>query len=663
MSILSVDFGSVHTRAVLFDLVEGRYQLLAVAETRSTDSFPVKDIAVGLDRVLRELTETTGRVFTTPDGRIAIPETANRAGVDVFTATASIGRPLKAVVVGLHPDFSVASAQRAASGTYVDVVTTLHLADGRDSNERLNALLLNTPDVIIIAGGTDGGADSSVMALVDTVRLAVSIIDKSRRPNVIFAGNNALAARLETLFEGLSTVLIAQNVRPTVGEERIESAQLQLARAFDLYKEQRSQDFAPIAATSAVGVLPTAQGYRIVADYLGKIVSGGVALIDIGSAASVLATSFGGHVSTVIRSDIGLGHNALMLLKTVGTESIRRWLPFNINETELYNYAANKMLRPATIPSSLRDLYIEHSLMRAGMDILAKAARPAWTKTKQPGQVAMIIGAGAPLTSMGHPAYTALLLLDALQPVGVSQLFADPFGVIPALGAMASIEPEAAVQVLDGANLEPLGTAISLAGVPGFDKNTIRVKITLDSGEVITHIVKGGHLWVYPLPIGQAVTVRLRVSGRGLSINGRRRLRIKVTGGTAGLVFDARGRKQNFESVILTTDLKTRSVYMPLWAHEVTGDPLLEIDPSWVDELEIPLDEAEETASPARGRGRRRGDGGRKRRGLFGRRRGAGDAGGIEAPSLDDDLFDEDEADDKASAADQLRELRDASLS
>lgn len=663
MSILSVDFGSVHTRAVLFDLVEGRYQLLAVAETRSTDSFPVNDIAVGLDRVLRELTETTGRVFTGTDGRITIPENANRVGVDVFTATASIGRPLRAVVVGLHPDLSVASAQRAASGTYVDVVTALHLADGRNNNDRLNAILLSTPDVIIISGGTDGGADSSVMAMIDTVRLAISIIDKSRRPTVIFAGNSALAARLESVFEGLTTLLIAQNVRPTVHHEQIESAQLQLARAFDLYKEERSQDFAPIAATSAVGVLPTAQGYRIVADYLGKVVPGGVALVDMGSAASVLATSFGGQVSTVIRSDIGLGHNALMLIGTVGTETIRRWLPFNINETELYNYAANKMLRPATVPSSLRDLYIEHSLMRAGMDILTKAARPTWTQTKQPGQIAMIIGAGAPLTNMGHPAYTALLLLDALQPVGISQLYADPFGVIPALGAMASIEPEAAVQVLDGANLEPLGTAISVAGVPGFDKNTIRVKITLDSGEVISQIVKGGHLWVYPLPIGQTATVRLRVSGRGLSINGRRRLRIKVTGGTAGLVFDARGRKQNFESIILTSDMKARAAHMPMWAHEVTGDPLLEIDPGWLDDLDIPLEEGQESAVPARGRGRRRGErgGGRRRGGLLGRRRGA--AGDIEAPTLDDDLFDEDEADDKASAADELRQLRDASLS
>lgn len=661
MSILSVDFGSVHTRAVLFDLVEGRYQLLAVAETRSTDNFPVNDIAVGLDRVLRELTETTGRNFTGPDGRITTPENVNRVGVDVFTATASIGRPLRAVVVGLHPDLSVASAQRAASGTYVDVATAIHLADGRDMNDRLNAILLNTPDVIMIAGGTEGGAQSSVMALIDTVRLAITLIDKSRRPTIIFAGNSQLAAQLTSIFEGLTTLLIAQNVRPSADDERIESAQLQLARAFDLYKEERSQDFAPIAATSAVGVLPTAQGYRIVADYLGKTYAGGVALIDIGSAASVLAASFGGDVSTVIRSDLGLGHNALSLLKTVGTESIRRWLPFTIDENELYNYAANKMLRPATVPASLRDLYIEHSLMRAGMDILTKAARPTWTKTKLPGQIGLIIGAGATLTKTGNPSYSALLMLDALQPVGISQLFSDSFGVIPALGAMASIESEAAVQVLDGANLEPLGTAISLAGVPGFDKNSIRVKILLDSGEVISQIVKGGHVWVYPLSIGQTATLRLRVGGRGLSINGRRRLRIKVRGGTAGIIFDARGRRQNFESTLLTADLKTRAMLMPLWAHEVTGDPLLEIDPSWVEPLAVSLDEDEgEGAAPAgKRRGRRRGEARPARRGLF-RRRGA--AGGIEAPSLDEDLFEE-EAEDDSSSADALRELRDASLS
>jgi hypothetical protein len=53
-SILAVDFGSIYTRAVLVDVVEGMYRLISRAETRSTDVFPVHDMAVAFDRVLRE---------------------------------------------------------------------------------------------------------------------------------------------------------------------------------------------------------------------------------------------------------------------------------------------------------------------------------------------------------------------------------------------------------------------------------------------------------------------------------------------------------------------------------------------------------------------------------------------------------------------------------
>lgn len=657
MSILSVDFGSVYTRAVLLDLVDGVYQLVAVAQTRSTDGFPVNDIAVGLDRVLRDLSETTGRVFTGEDGRIVSPETAARVGVDIFTATASIGRPLRAVVVGLYPEVSLESALHAASGTYVKVAATISLADGRDRDERLNAILLNTPDVILMVGGIDGGAEESVLALAEVVRLAVSLTDPSRRPTVIFAGNSALAARLTQRFEGLGRLLIAPNVRPTVAEERIDPAQLQLARAFDLYKEDRSQDFAPVAAMSAVGVLPTAQGYRIVADYLGKAysrnLSGGVILVDIGSAASVLAASFGGEVSTVIRTDLGLGHNALSLLTTVGEAAITGWLPFPPAAHELENYAANKTLRPATVPATLRELYLEHALLRASIQTLVEAARPTWQDSATTRQAAessafgMIVGAGAGLTGVGHPAYTALLLLDTLQPTGISALYADPFGMIPALGAVAASRPEAVVQVLDGANLEPLGTAISVSGAPKLDKNALRVRITTQSGEKTQHIVKGGEVWVFPLPVGQQATVRLSVLGRGLTVSGKRRLRVKVSGGTAGLIVDARGRR-----LPLGKDYAARAAQMPVWVSQATGDDLLEIDPAWLTPPQAESDDM--AAAPANGRrGRARpAREARERGGLFGRRR---KSAADERPAQGDTR---DTAD-----KDDLKELRDASLS
>ncbi|MCU0495734.1 MAG: glutamate mutase L [Anaerolineae bacterium] len=582
MSILSVDFGSVNTRAVLIDIVDGTYQLVARAQTRTTDGFPVNDLTVGLDRVLRELGDTTGRTLTGPDGKVMTPERPDRSGVDIFTATASIGRPLRAVIVGLMPQFSVMSAIRAATGTYIQVTETIHLDDQRTEQERFNTIILNYPDLIIIAGGTEKGAKSAVMELVELVRLAVSLTDASRRPSVIFAGNTELESAILTAFEGITPVLIAQNVRPSLNEEALKAAQNQLAQAFDLYKEKRSTDFAAITAMSKNGVLPTAQSYNTVVTYLTQTRKHNVLALDIGSAASVLAAGIQGNVETAIRTELGLGHNALTLLKTVGLEAIRRWLPFQISDLELTNYAANKLLRPATIPTTLRETYLEHALLRAAIVALLNAARPTW-KHPQTDKFELLIAAGAALTGVGNAGYTALLILDTLRPTGVTQLYSDPFGLIAALGSIAAVQPEAVVHLLETDNLEYLGTSFNLSGIPRLDKPALKVKITLENGDSVEQTVMGGHLFVYQLPIGQKAQVQVNNVARGGSLGGKRRIRQTVIGGR--LIFDARGEPS-------ALSLEQRFTQMPMWIAEATGDPVLPLDPRWlevVDEDEDPF--------------------------------------------------------------------------
>lgn len=641
MSILSVDFGSVNTRAVLIDLVDGVYQLIARAQTRTTDNFPVGDVNVGLDRVLRDLSEATGRSFTTGEGRILTPERADRSGVDVFTATASIGRPLRAVIVGLVPDISTASALRAAAGTYVDIAASIHLDDGRSEQARLNAILLNHPDVILLVGGTEQGAEAAVLEIAQVVRLAVSIMPENRRPTIIYAGNSMIQPRLNALFDGVSKILFASNVRPALRTETLDSAKIRLGQAFDLYKEQRSQDFASIISMSSIGVKPTEQSYPTVIRYLAQARKTNVLAVDVGSAASVLTASVKGETSSAIRTDLGLGHNALNLMQTVDLDRLRHWLPFNVTRTDLLNYAANKALRPGSVPNSLKDAYLEHAMLKAAVQTLLRAARPTW-KDPDATEFGMIIGAGSAFYEVGHAAYTALLLLDALQPSGISLLYSDPFALIPSLGSIVQTHPEAVVQVLDGNSLESLGISFSLTGIPRLDKAAFRVKITLADGSMVEETVRGGHLWVYPLPIGQTADVRIRVLGRGLSVNGKRRLRMKVTGGAAGLIFDARGRPLQ-----MANDIRQRSVQIPQWVAEVTGEAVQEIDPRWLYDLEPENIAAArlEASKPSR-------------RGLFGRRRKQATP---DTFSLDDDLLSDDN--ELREPRDELKELRDASLS
>jgi hypothetical protein len=296
--------------------------------------------------------------------------------------------------------------------------------------------------------------------------------------------------------------------------------------------------------------------------------------VDVGSADSTLSTAFDGRVTTVIRTDIGLGHSAESLLGIVGKEAVESWLPFVTTPNQVRHYALNKTLRPASVTETLKGLYLEHGLLRTGIRVLLETARPQWVNAAADlmPPLALIIGAGAGLTHTGHPGFNALLLLDAIQPTGVTLLRADAHGLIAALGALAAINPEAVVQVADGGSLERLGQAVSVTGQPAFGKTALKVRITTADGAVIRQDVLGGHLWVYPLGVGRKADVEVRTA-RGLSIGGKRRVRFEAVGGSAGLIFDARGRP-----LVLGDNPQARAAQMPMWVSEVTGDPIREIE-------------------------------------------------------------------------------------
>jgi len=581
-SILAVDFGNIYTRALLIDLVEGVYRLVAQAEERTTGGFPVSDVGVGFRRVVQQLSTNTGRRFATQDGTIITPEQPDRSGVDAFVATASMGRPLRTVLLGLMPNMSIASALRAAAGTYVEIVDIISLDDTRSAQDHLNTIVLAHPDLIFITGGTENGAVEPVMELARLARLAVRLM--GTRTNILYAGNSALKQPISDLFEEIATVFFADNVRPSRGSETLEMAQAQLARAFDSFTERRGLGFDEVGFMSRVGVLPTAQSYHAIVSYLGKTAGrGGALAVDIGSAISTMSASVKGHSATSIRTDLGLGNSARTLVDVVGLDAVRAWLPFFATDNEILAYALNKTLRPATIPETQRALYLEHALLRAALKTLLLVSRPTWTPNTALDDLSetlpyfeRIVGAGAALTNTGRPALTAMLLLDALQPVGVINLQLDASALIPALGALARINPEAVVQVLDASGLENLCTCVNVSGIPRKGRGAVRVSVKTTSGESEKFTVPGGEFWVYPLPIGVRATVRFSAS-RGLSINGKRRVKLDVDGGTAGLIIDARGRP-----LPLATNLKALSVQIPEWYSQATGDPAFQIPPEWM---------------------------------------------------------------------------------
>jgi hypothetical protein len=581
-SILAVDFGNVYTRGILIDQVDGVYRLVGTGEARTTAGFPIGDASVGLARVVAAISAVTGRALWRPEGRLITPEQPDRSGVDVFVATASLGRRLRTVVLGLVPDVSVISAIRAAAGTYVEIVGTISLNDERSTQDQMNAIILARPDLIFITGGTDGGSDAPVVELGQLARLASRLMPRGHRPIILYAGNADLVPKLEPLFSD-QVFFYADNVRPALDREALESAQAQLGAVFDSFSEGRIAGFERVGEMSRSGVLPSAQSYSLIAEFLGRT-AGDTLIIDIGSAVSTIAAAVGGFASTSIRTDLGLGHSAASLLSVVGRESVRGWLPFIATDADIEAYAQNKTLRPALVPDRRRALYLEHALLRAGGQALLQAARPAWTRDTAYDSLdaplppfVQIIGAGAGITHSGQPGLSAMLLLDIAQPPGVTRLRVDPGGLIAGLGAVARTSPEAAVQVLDGASFDDLGTCFSVSGTPRANAPAVRVRVTNADGVSETHTIMGGELWIHPLPAGITATVRVRVVRRGLHIGGKRRLRLRVEGGSAGIMIDARGRP-----LALAANVRGLAAQLPAWYAQATGTTAYSIPDDWL---------------------------------------------------------------------------------
>jgi hypothetical protein len=559
-TILGADFGSVHTRVIFIDQVGGQYRLVARAQALTTADPPFGDVTIGLIRALDQITNLIGRQFMAGD-QIAIGS-GGPVGADQFVATASGGRPMRAVLVGLMPDVSMASGRAALASVYVDRVDEFSVGDLRSEEEQVNTLLNKRPDLIFIVGGTDNGASETMLTLMRTVRLAVSLLPIGERPVVLYAGNDALLPQVRALFQDEVELFTASNVRPTLEVERLDGAQLELAVAYGTFKANTG-GYKDLLSLSRLGVLPTANSYINIMRYLGELAPGGLGafLVDVGSSTLTLAATLQKRPFISIRPDLGLGHSASIALERVGAEAVLRWLSFKATADDILNYVNNKTLSPSTIPQTPEELEIEFALTRVMVSYALDEFRQTWGSLARSvllPHFTPIIGTGAVFTQGVDPGLSAMLLLDSLQPTGVVSLKLDSYGIIAALGAAAYLTPLAVVQVLDSGGLLDLGMAICPEGQTR-DNDAMEITIKYGSGRTTSRIVPNNSFRLIELSNGQSAQITVKLAN-GLSVDGRRNLSMEVRGGAAGLICDTRGRPLR-----LPPELARRSELLGRW--------------------------------------------------------------------------------------------------
>jgi uncharacterized protein (TIGR01319 family) len=574
-AILAVDIGNVYTRAVLLDVVDGTYRFVARGEAPSTAAPPENNPLLGVFQAFDQIATASGRQLIDNDEQLIVPERGDFLGVTTFSATTSAGKPIRAVLFGLMPDVSIKSGRRAADSTYLSLVDTVSLGDERTQEQQVDMLLRTPIDLILIVGGTDGGAVDSLRRQIDTIALTYSLSETSVVPTVIYAGNTDLGEEVTQRLDkeiGLE-VIQAENLRPRLDIERLDSAQSKLAALYHSRKAQKSEGFREMGGWTDDGVFPTAHKFSQCVRLLGRVMQQDVLGIDLGSASTTVSASLGGRTYLNVFGSLGMGHSAREALDQIHPGGLARWLTFAPDDPEaVQDYVWNKWLHPHCVPATHPALEIEYALAREIIRLAALNARTSWQNVSTRGFLPpfpTILLSGSTLSRPPHYGWSALLLLDALQLVGISRLLVDPYCMAPALGAIAPYNPTGVVQVLDTGAFIEVGTVISLTGRARRNEVVLVGELRLrDTGEKRTFEARYGSISIVPLGYGEEAELTLKPRRMEIAGVKSRGERLAVTGGELGLIIDARGRPIRFPRAV-----EQRRERLRAWQQAITEEP------------------------------------------------------------------------------------------
>ncbi|MGB9857216.1 MAG: methylaspartate mutase accessory protein GlmL [Dictyoglomaceae bacterium] len=444
---LFFDLGSTFTKVIAFDLEKG--EIIGKAKAPSTVN---TDINIGLKSALDEIFKQTGKKVE---------------NFKFKRASSSAKGGLKIVAIGLVPDLTAEAAKRAALGAGGKVIKTYSF---ELTNQDLEEIETIKPDLILLAGGTDGG--NKYYPLIN----AQKISKISLNIPIIYAGNRVVAEEVEKILKTTGKeVWITENVMPEFGVLNIIPVQncireIFLSRLIYAKGLERAQEFVDNI------VMPTPLAVLKACENFSKIFGESV-LIDIGGATTdVCSVSHGKptqsgviwkglpepYVKRTVEGDLGVRVSALSLWEAVEENKWREFL----EDLNSYKEKA-KFLSENTdfIPINKEDIYFDYVLSYHAIGLAMKRHcghlevlyTPMGATYIQYGkdltEVKNLVGTGGPLVYNPHN-IDALksALYDEREPFILKpknpEIYLDKEYIFFAIGLLSEIFPEKAVNIL-----------------------------------------------------------------------------------------------------------------------------------------------------------------------------------------------------------------------
>ncbi len=458
MKALLIDFGSTYTKVTLVSLDPPG--LLGTAQAGTTIEYDLMD---GLESALGSFSA------------------AQLDGVSFKQACSSAAGGLRIVAVGLVPELTVKAAREAALGAGARVIAAYAYTLNRDE---IAAMKLLKPDLLLLAGGTDGG--NRTVILDNAARIAAADLPVP----VVVAGNKSAAHEAASILKGkVPRVVVTANVMPGVNRLQIEPVRetirelylSEITRAKGLDKVQRQVG---LVMPTPLAVMKAGELYR-------RATGEDLIIIDLGGATTDIHSFADGHprgggrivkgppeppVKRSVEGDLGMRVSLQALLEIIPVGELLRLLPFAAGADDLRAYAEKVTTDRDYLPQCSRERAFDGAVAVAAIREALRRHAGSLTETCTPtGRVwvqqgkdltgtAAVIATGGALVQSEDPGAQLEAGLSLNDPLVLSprspQLFLDRAYILAAAGLLAETRPETALTVIKD-------TLFALGGISG----------------------------------------------------------------------------------------------------------------------------------------------------------------------------------------------------
>lgn len=528
--LIITDIGSTTTKAILLLNEGNRYKMMDYETSPTTVEKPFEDVQIGVIRAVKKLEQKVNIPLLESDKE---RELKFMPGISYLT-TSSAGGGLQILVVGLTKNDSAKSAERTAFGVGGVLLDTIAIDDKRSAIEQMNLFNQLHPDIILMSGGIDDGALFGVIRLAEVLNLSNPLpkFDSHARIPLVFAGNMKAHPFIISLFQDKFDLSLVPNIRPTMIEENLAPATEKIHELFMNNVMEQAPGYNQLKKSVADDIIPTPSGVLKSLQLLSSTLSQNILAFDIGGATTDVYSNILGKYYRTVSANYGMSYSIANVMCDCGFNNVYQKFKdaldkdFNA-EDYIKNYIGNKMLNPGHTPQDEYQSFVEliiaieaiklsrtqHFKMHFNtkkigfLDKLKRKNRDSFSDTVyyektlekeefNASDIKIMIGAGG-IISHSSQEQALLIISEALEPKGVTELWRDKHFISPHIGKLSDVDPEQAKNLLLNDCFEKIGIIIS-PDCQNYKKTNKMLTLSVKNQTVEEFQVWGNDYFFYP---------------------------------------------------------------------------------------------------------------------------------------------------------------------